>query len=151
MEPCRLLFFIELCFVAFLSNKSKKCFILVWIIFRLQKLSRYRFCIALYGRSGNKRSNLSELNFDIKFCEIEAEDFKRHSTSYWLNVGVGYLESLKFLHRGKRLGLKKPFWPIRLEHRQPCCRGVTHCASKDLWEYLSNISQIDFLHHIFIP
>ena len=31
--------------------------------------------MALYGRSGNKRSNLKELNFDAKFCEIKAEDF----------------------------------------------------------------------------
>ena len=28
------------------------------------------FCIALYGRSGNKRSNLNELKFDVKLCEI---------------------------------------------------------------------------------
>ena len=29
----------------------------------------------LYGRSGNKRSFLNELKFDVKFCEIKAEDF----------------------------------------------------------------------------
>ena len=42
-------------------------------------LRNYRdidFCIALYGRSGNKRSNLNELKFDVKFCEIKAEDFQ---------------------------------------------------------------------------
>ena len=43
---------------------------------RLQKLSRYRICIALYGRFGNKCSNLNELKFDVKFCEIKAEDFQ---------------------------------------------------------------------------
>ena len=39
-------------------------------------IARYRFCIALYGRSGNKRSNLNELKFDAKFCEMEADDFQ---------------------------------------------------------------------------
>ena len=34
------------------------------------------FCIALYGRSGNKRTHLNELKFDVKFCEIKAEDFQ---------------------------------------------------------------------------
>ena len=29
-----------------------------------------------YGRSGNKHSNPNELKFDVKFCEIEAEDFQ---------------------------------------------------------------------------
>ena len=29
-------------------------------------------CNALNGRSGNKRSNLKELKFDVKFGEIEA-------------------------------------------------------------------------------
>ena len=29
-----------------------------------------------YGRSGNKRSNLNELKFDVKFYEIKAEDFQ---------------------------------------------------------------------------
>ena len=67
---------VKLCFVAFLSNKSKNCFILVGIIFRLQKLLQYRFCVALYLRSGNKRSNGNELKFDAKFCEIEADDFQ---------------------------------------------------------------------------
>ena len=43
---------------------------------RLQKVSRYRFCIALYGRSGNKQTNLKELKSDAKFCETEAEDFQ---------------------------------------------------------------------------
>ena len=31
---------------------------------------------SLYRRSGNKRSNLNELKLDVKFCEIEAEDFQ---------------------------------------------------------------------------
>ena len=31
---------------------------------------------ALYGRSGNKGSNLNELKFDVKFCEKKAEDFQ---------------------------------------------------------------------------
>ena len=64
---------IELCFVAFLSNKSKKCFILVS---RQQKLSRYRVCIAFYGRTGNTRSNLNALKFEVNFCEIKAEHFQ---------------------------------------------------------------------------
>ena len=83
---------IELCFVAFLSNKSKKCFILVSYLFRLQTLSRYRFCIALYGRSGKKRSNLNVLKFDVKLRQIKAEDFKRHSSTFWPNVGEGDIE-----------------------------------------------------------
>ena len=67
---------IDLCFMAFLSNKSKKCFILVWIIFPSSDIIAISICIALYGRSGNKRSNLSEPKFDVKFCEIEAGDFQ---------------------------------------------------------------------------
>ena len=47
---------------------------------------------ALYGRSGNKRSNLNELKFDAEFCEIEAVDFQ--ATSYWPNVGVGTIEKV---------------------------------------------------------
>ena len=62
---------IELCFVAF---KSKKCFNSSKYFSRLQKLSRYRFY--LYGRFGDKRSNLNELKFDVKFCEIKAKDFQ---------------------------------------------------------------------------
>ena len=53
------------------------------------------------------------------------------------------LKSFKFLTPGKRLGIKKPFRPIRLELRQPCFRDVTDCAPKILCEQLSNISQID--------
>ena len=30
----------------------------------------------VYGRSGNKRSNLSELKFSVKFCDTEAEKFQ---------------------------------------------------------------------------
>ena len=37
-------------------------------------------------------TNLSELKFDAKFCELEAEDFQATFTSYWPNVGVEYLE-----------------------------------------------------------
>ena len=42
--------------------------------------------IGLNGRSGNKGSNLSELNFDVKFCGIEAEDFQAtfHILLAWL-------------------------------------------------------------------
>ena len=29
-----------------------------------------------FGQSGNKSSNLNELKCDLKFCEIEAEDFQ---------------------------------------------------------------------------
>ena len=47
-----------------------------------------------FGRSGNKRSNFNELKFDVKFCEIKTEDFKRHSSSYWPNVGVGDIENI---------------------------------------------------------
>ena len=36
---------------------------------------RYPFCILLYGRSDNKRSNFNEQKFDVKFCEIK-EDFQ---------------------------------------------------------------------------
>ena len=34
------------------------------------------FCIALYGPSGNKRSNLNDLKSDVKLCEIKAEDIQ---------------------------------------------------------------------------
>ena len=30
-------------------------------------------------RSGDKRSNINELKFDVKFCEIKAEDFQATS------------------------------------------------------------------------
>ena len=44
---------------------------------RLNNFPVFRnYCIALYGRRGNKRSNLNELKFDVKFCEIKAEDFQ---------------------------------------------------------------------------
>ena len=60
-------------------------------------LSRCRFCIALYGRSGNKRSNLSELKSEIKFWAIKAEEFQAPVSSYWPNVGAGIVKSFKFL------------------------------------------------------
>ena len=44
------------------------------------------------GRSGNKCSNLNELKFDVKFCNIKEERFKRHFSTYWPNVGVGDME-----------------------------------------------------------
>ena len=46
-----------------------------------------------YGRSVNKRSNVNELKFDVKFCEIKAEDFQAtFSSSYWPNTEVGDIE-----------------------------------------------------------
>ena len=48
---------------------------------RLQKLSRYRFCITLNTRFSNKRLDLSELKFDATFCETEAEILKQHALS----------------------------------------------------------------------
>ena len=33
-------------------------------------VSRYGICIALYGRPGNKRSNLNERKFDVNFLEF---------------------------------------------------------------------------------
>ena len=87
--------FIELCFIAFLNKKSKS--------------SRYRFCIALYGRSGNKNSNLNELKFDVKFKQMI---FKRQPSSYWPssywpNIGVGDIESFKFLTSWQAPGTQK--------------------------------------------
>ena len=53
----------------------------------------------LYGRYDNKRSNLNELKFDcdfdfnlLNFVKLKQRIFKRHSTSYWPNVGVGDVE-----------------------------------------------------------
>ena len=66
----------ELCFVAFLATKVRNISYSFEYCSRLQKLSRYRFCITLYMLSGNKRSNLNELKFHVKFCEIKAEDFQ---------------------------------------------------------------------------
>ena len=37
---------------------------------RLNNFRDINFAIALYVRSGNKLSNLNELKFDVKFCEI---------------------------------------------------------------------------------
>ena len=37
-------------------------------------------------------TNLNVLKFDVKFCEIKAEDFQATSSSYWPNVGVGDIE-----------------------------------------------------------
>ena len=59
---------IELCFVAFLNNKSKKCFILVWIFYPSSEIGAISVLHCVHGRS--------ELKFDVKFCEIEAEDFQ---------------------------------------------------------------------------
>ena len=67
---------------------------------------------ALYGRSGNKRSNLNELKFDVKFCEIKKEDlqfFRRRSSSYWPNVVEANIGISIFSPLGKLLGPKKPF------------------------------------------
>ena len=36
----------------------------------------YDRAVTLYGRSGNKRLNLTGLTFDVKLCEIEGEIFK---------------------------------------------------------------------------
>ena len=51
-------------------------FIFISIIFPSSEIIAISICIALYGCSGNNRSNLSELNFDVKFCEIKAVDFQ---------------------------------------------------------------------------
>ena len=43
---------------------------------RLNNFPIFKIFIALYGHSGNRGSNLNELKFDVKFYEIEAEDFQ---------------------------------------------------------------------------
>ena len=30
----------------------------------------------MYGHSGNKHPNLKKLKFDVKFCDIKADDFQ---------------------------------------------------------------------------
>ena len=59
-------------------------------------------------------NNVNELQFDVKFCEIKADDFQvtllillaqRWSRGYWKVFNL--------------LGPKKPFWPIKLELSEP--------------------------------
>ena len=81
---------IDLCFVAFLSSKSNKCFILV------NGLNHFPFfrnycdidfalrCVDVLATNAQISMNWNlMLNFVI---------FKRHSTTSWPNVRVGYIE-----------------------------------------------------------
>ena len=79
---------------------------LVWIIFPSSEIVAISI-FALYGRSGNKRSYLNEVNFNDKFCETKAEDCQAHSSSYWPNVGVGNIEIFKILTSWQTPGKKK--------------------------------------------
>ena len=51
-------------------------FIPDWINFPSSEIIAIRCCITLFGRSVNKRSNLNELKYDVKCCEIEEENFQ---------------------------------------------------------------------------
>ena len=79
---------IEFCFVKFLSNKSKKCFILVWIIFPSSKIITISIlhCVVWTFWWQTLKSQWTEI--DVKLQGI----FKRQSSSYWPNVGVGDIE-----------------------------------------------------------
>ena len=59
--------FIELCFLTFLSNKSKQLLIQGLIIFLFSEI----ITISILHCSGDKRLNLSGLKLDVRFCEIE--------------------------------------------------------------------------------
>ena len=54
---------IELCFVAFLSNKSKKCFILVWIIFTSSEITAISIlhCVVWMSWQQKLKSQWTEL------------------------------------------------------------------------------------------
>ena len=80
-------------------------------------------------------------NLMLNFVKLKQRIFKRHSSSYWPNTGVGDIEKFKIFNL--LASAKKAFWPIRLELSKLCCRVVSHCAPKILCELLSNISQID--------
>ena len=75
----------------------------------------------------------------LNFVKLKQGIFKRQSSSYWPNVGVGDIENFSMIC----LLAQKPFWPIRLELSELCCRDVTYCALKILCEWLINISPID--------
>ena len=90
---------IELCFVAFLSNKSKKCFILVWIIFFVFR--NYRdidFALCCMDVLATNAQISMNWNLMLNFVNLKQRIFKRHSTSYWPNVGVGFLEKFSIFN-----------------------------------------------------
>ena len=92
MKPCRWKF--DRIMLRSISKQQK------WEMFhtRLNNFHVFRkFCIALYGRYGNKRSFSMNWNLMLNFLKLKQMIFKRHSSSYWPNVGVGNFEKFKLL------------------------------------------------------
>ena len=89
---------IELCFVAFLSNKSKKCFIFVWIIFPSSEFIAISILHCVVWTFWQQTLNLNELNFYVKFCETEAGNIQATFHILLAYVGVGYLEKFKIFN-----------------------------------------------------
>ena len=73
--------YMYVCFLTFLSYWSKICFITIWIK-PAQKVSHIDFALLRCA----KVMFIHELRFEINFCEIEAENFKRHALSYWVSI-----------------------------------------------------------------
>ena len=70
--------------------------------------------------------------------KLKQRIFKRHSSFYWPNIGVGDIENFAVcnLFTSARDPIKS-LWPIRFELSEPCC---VDCAPTILCEWLSNIS-----------
>ena len=64
-------------------------------------------------------------NLMLNCVKLKQRIFKRHASSYWPDVGVGDIEKIWIFNLlASACDPKKPFWPIRLEFSEPCCRGV---------------------------
>ena len=83
----------ELCFVAFLNDKSKKCFILVWIIFPFSEIIAISILHCVVWTFWQKNAQISmNWNLMLNFVKLKQRIIKRHSSSYWPNVGVRDIE-----------------------------------------------------------
>ena len=120
---------IELCFVDFLSNKSKKCFILVWILFPSSEIIAMSIlnCVVWTIWQQTLKSQWTETWCEIlwNWSTVFSSDIPN---LIGLTLGVGYLEKFYIFN------LVANACDSKLELRQPCCREVTHCAPKILDE-----------------
>ena len=127
---------IQLCFVAFLSNTSKKCFIPVWIIYPSSGITAISIlhCVVWPFWQQTLKSQRTEI-----WCEIQAEDFQTTSSSHWPNVGVGDIEKMwKFNLLASALDPKSR--QIRAQRGVPL-RHYLLCTKDFLWvvnKYISD-------------
>ena len=98
---------IELCFVAFLSNKSKKmlhtCLNNFHVFRNYRDINFAMRCMDVLATNAQISMNW---NLMLNFVKLKQKIFKRHSTSYWTNVG-GILKSVKFLTVWQAPGIQK--------------------------------------------